>query len=90
MDKAIVFGCGYAGEGAYCKLSEIYEIIAWTDNNASLWGKKKEGIGIIAPQEMYELLRENKDITLFVAIVDSLDIVNQLHLNGVEGWVLLL
>lgn len=86
MDKAIVFGCGYAGEGAYCKLSEIYEIIAWTDNNASLWGKKKEGIGIIAPQEMYELLRENKDITLFVAIVDSLDIVNQLHLNGIEDF----
>ncbi len=86
MDKAIIFGCGYAGEGAYCKLCDMYEIIAWVDNNTNLWGKKKEGIEIISPLKMYELLQKNKEVTLFVAVVDSSDIVNQLKMNSIEDF----
>lgn len=84
MKKGIIFGCGQIGLAAYYKLCSDYTIIAWTDNNQKLWGHRKEGISILAPSEALRLV--NEDVTLFVAVLKSKDVVNQIISCGVTNY----
>lgn len=49
--KIIVFGVGkfYLNRREVLKKYQTVEIVAFSDNNATLWGKVIEGIGLIAP-----------------------------------------
>lgn len=85
MDRIIIFGCGNKGEGSYEKLHGLFEIVAWTDNNSSLWGKTKFGIPILSPDEMYEVKKET-DVIIIVAVIQSEDIITQLNSNGIYDY----
>ncbi|MCI8268089.1 MAG: glycosyltransferase, partial [Lachnospiraceae bacterium] len=78
MKNAIIFGCGKIGTATYKKLKNQYCILAWSDNNGALWESKKEGIPIVQPIEIPELLKkENADV--FVAVENGQEIVEQLR-----------
>ena len=44
MKKCIIFGCGNIGKAAYKKLKDYYEIVAWSDNDQSLYGQEIDDI----------------------------------------------
>lgn len=52
MRKCIIFGAGYTGKNVYYKLTQIYEVIGFADNNQVLWGQEYNGIPIINPDEI--------------------------------------
>lgn len=78
MRKCIIFGCGNIGTAAYGKVKELYEVIAWSDNNDLLWGTKKEEIIIIPPTSIFEVQRETHAIVL-LAIYDYLAVLKQMN-----------
>ena len=84
MQKAIIFGCGKTGGLAYYKLKNFYDIIAWSDNNASLWGSKKNGVLVVEPQKIPDLAEKN-DAHIFVSMEDSKDVVHQLEQYGIKN-----
>ncbi len=51
--KAVVWGTGIIAKDCFSKkvLYRNYDIVAFTDNNFELWGKKFNGINILSPQE---------------------------------------
>lgn len=77
MKKCIIFGCGYIGHAAYGKLKEYYEILAWADNNKNLYGKTINGIPVIKSSEITSF--EKGEVDVFVAILQSQDVVRQLR-----------
>lgn len=79
MKNAIIFGCGNAGGIAFQKISLEYTILAWTDNDDSLWGKEKMGIPIIQPDKVKRLCEES-DIDIFIAM-DKSDLVIEQVMN---------
>lgn len=79
MKNAIIFGCGNVGGIAFKKISLEYTILAWTDNDDSLWGKEKMGIPIIQPIEVKNLCKES-DIDIFIAM-DKCDLVVEQVMN---------
>lgn len=52
--KVIIWGCGHFGRRILPNLimSDQYEIVAYTDNNESVWGQYLSSIPIIAPQQI--------------------------------------
>ncbi len=54
MENCIIFGTGFTGKNAYSKLSLVYHVSAYADNNSGLWGKNINGIPVLAPSELRE------------------------------------
>ena len=52
MKQCVIFGAGTAGKRAFYKLSLIYDVIAYADNNHELWGRKVHDVNIIDPIEI--------------------------------------
>ena len=67
MKEAIIFGCGGIGTLTYNIINQKYKVRAWVDNNKELWGKKKNDIEILSPDEM-RVLTEQKEYIIFVAV----------------------
>lgn len=84
--KAIIFGCGYFGLAAYCKLCNDYNIMAWTDNNQCIWNSWKEGIPVIKPSEAFDLAK--KDVIIFVAMKSHNSVEEQLISNDIRNYYL--
>jgi hypothetical protein len=61
-NKCIIFGAGIAGRTAYYKLSLYLNIVAYADNNHSLWGTELNGIKIINPDVISNL----GDVTVII------------------------
>ncbi|WP_320035339.1 hypothetical protein [Halarcobacter sp.] len=72
--KIIIFGCGNGGKNAYNYLNKNYEIIAFSDNNKSLYKNKIYNLSIINPIEL-----ENIDFDyIFIASMYNVEITEQL------------
>ncbi|MCL1999479.1 MAG: FkbM family methyltransferase [Turicibacter sp.] len=53
--KIVIFGCGGSGVFIYNSLRSMgYEVEAFSDNNAALWGTSKANVPIISPTELAE------------------------------------
>lgn len=62
MQKCIIFGAGILGKRILRKLKEIYEVVAYADNNEKLWGAEVNGLRIISPS----MLKEWSDIHVVI------------------------
>lgn len=80
--RVIVFGCGNFGKAAYFKLKKDFEIIAYTDNNATMWGNAFCGIEIIPPDRILELY--NSETVILIAAVRYQEIYQQLTEVGIS------
>lgn len=78
MDKCIIFGCGNIGTAAYRKLIDIYEIVGWCDNNQLLWGKEKDGVMILSPEDMKSKCKK-ENISVIIAIKNHEGVIKQIH-----------
>lgn len=87
MRQCVIFGCGQVGNAAYIKLRELYNVIAWSDNNSELWGKRKENRRIIAPSELQNMCI-NIDLDVVVAVSLYKDICSQLERLKIENIIL--
>ncbi|WP_026503802.1 hypothetical protein [Butyrivibrio sp. NC3005] len=87
MKRCIIFGCGNIGkDNLYLKITDTFNIIAYSDNNKELWGKTVHGITIIPPKDIVHIQRM-KDTCIIVAIDDirkSIDIIEQLQREGIR------
>lgn len=84
--KCIIFGAGERGTKIYRKLSGLFEVIAYSDNNTKLWGKCLNGLEIIPPNELPEF-RERTDAVIFIANeLHYLEIAKQLDDLGLSYY----
>lgn len=60
MKKCIIFGAGFTGRNAYSKLSLIYQVMAYSDNDSSMWGKSINGVTVLEPRELKECQLKNE------------------------------
>ena len=81
MRKCIIFGCGNIGKQAYNKLKTFYEIVAWSDNNQNLHGKKISSIPVIKPLEIPSFAHKG-ELDVFVAMLQTGEVVSQLRRLG--------
>lgn len=63
--KCIIFGAGSWGKNVFTKLSELFDVIAYADNNKELWGLELNGIPILQPAQLAALNVEN--LKIFIA-----------------------
>lgn len=80
--RVIVFGCGNFGKAAYFKLKKDFDIVAYTDNNAAMWGNTFCGIEIIPPDRILELY--NSETFILIAAVKYREIYQQLTEMGIS------
>lgn len=86
--KCIVFGCGNIGKTSYYKLNQIYDIVAYTDNNEKLWGEKLYEKEIVSPEEMQKLCKENS-IIIIIAVMNYQVIYEQLKDMGIQNIIVI-
>lgn len=86
--KCIVFGCGNIGKISFYKLDQIYDIVAYTDNNKELWGEKLNGKKIVSPKELQKLNRENM-IQIVIAVMNYQPIYEQLKVIGIQNIIVM-
>lgn len=85
-EKCIIFGCGAIGKKAYYKLCQIYDIIAYADNNSDLWGKEIEGKEIVSAEKVKDMYDAMK-VTVVVAVNAYHSICRQLKELGIDSIV---
>lgn len=86
--KCMIFGCGQIGTIAYYKLKESFDIIAYIDNNQALWGTKKYGVAVIAPNEI-NAYKVNDEFEIIIAIGVYREVIRQLeqyNINDAVVW----
>lgn len=87
MEKAIIFSAGERGRIVYKKLSLFFEVIAYTDNNKLLWGKRCNGVPIIPPADLPELI-DKMGAKVFIANENYWsDISRQLNKMGIKDHI---
>lgn len=52
--RAVVFGCGYVYQLIRMSVLKSFDIIAFLDNNASLWGKFIDGATVCKPEAVVQ------------------------------------
>lgn len=87
-EKCIIFGCGAVGRIAYYKLNQVYDIVAYADNNPDLWGQELKGIKILAPGELKDFYAKEMPqiiiaVTMYQPIYQQL---KQMSLNSIIVW----
>lgn len=87
MEKAIIFSAGERGNIVYRKLSIFFELIAYCDNNAFLWNKKCNGIPILPPSELPELVNRMQAKVFIINEKYWSDIVRQLDEMGIKNYI---
>ena len=83
--KCMIFGCGAVGKVAYNKLNQIYNILAYIDNNKELWGNSMNKTSIISPTDAKQIHDDNEDIVIIIAVVKYYDIFLQLKQMGISN-----
>ena len=87
-EKIIIFGTGVQGRKAYEVLSTRYNIVAFADNNSSMWGSLCCGVKVIKPENIINFYDENTDIV--VAVLENKNICLQLDAMGIKKYVIML
>lgn len=78
--EVIIFGCGVEGKRSFSKISNDFDIIAFSDNNSSLWGRKLFDVPIIPPSALLEY----KGVSVVICVaLGFIDIAKQLEMMGV-------
>lgn len=78
--RIIIFGAANTGMSAFQLLRSRYEIVAFSDNNAELIGKKLFNVPIIQPETISSIPRD----FVVIASIYHVDIVKQLWAMGVK------
>lgn len=84
MEKAVIFGAGEIGQRSLVKLQYVYDVVAFSDNNSSLWGQSICGIPVIPPRSL-----PNMDAIVFICVdLHWREVSEQLHAMDVKHAVL--
>lgn len=86
--KCMIFGCGAVGKTAYHKLCQIYDILAYVDNNEILWGEEIHQINICSPKEAKDIYDRHETIEIVIAVTDYYPIYLQLKQMKMEDIVI--
>lgn len=81
MDKAIIFGASKGDKRTQDLVREKYEIISYSDNDRTKWGRAINGIPIIPPEK---ILEQSYDKIVIASITAADSIRQQLIGYGVE------
>lgn len=85
--QCMIFGCGAVGKIAYHKLSQIYDVLVYIDNNEMLWGEEIHQINICSPKEAKDIYDRQETIEIVIAVTDYYPIYLQLKQMGMEDIV---
>lgn len=91
MKKMLIYGAGNRGKEAFEQLKNEKVVIAFTDSNTSLYGKKIDGIEIVSMEWTLELIRESKVEEIFFAVPNAeIEKVTPLYRKeeNVRGYIL--
>lgn len=89
MKNCIIFGAGFYGRGAYHKLKNLYKILYYVDNNASIQGQKLFGIRIISVEEILQLVDLDTTDIIICSKAYS-DMAKQLWLLDIRDYYVML
>lgn len=87
-DKCMIFGCGAVGKTAYHKLCQIYDVLAYIDNNETLWGETINQITICSPKEAKDIYDRHETMEIVIAVTDYYPIYLQLKQMKMEDIVI--
>ncbi len=87
MEKAILFSAGERGNIVYKKMILFFDVIAYSDNNESLWGKTCNGVTIIPPSELPGLVEKKKAKIFIINEKYWADIARQLDGLGIHNYI---
>lgn len=79
-ENVIIFGAAGTGQKIYKKIKDTANVIAFAENNSSLWGKQIDGIPIISPKE---ILTADYDSIYIGSMAGLESITNQLIEMGI-------
>lgn len=79
-NKAIIWGTASNGEKAFYKLSNLWEIIGFCDNDCNKWHQKFMGLDIFEPKDIVKLT----DFDVIIASLWFEEIIDQLLEMGIE------
>lgn len=82
--KIVLFGCGQGGQMVKRWIPACHQILAYSDNNSSLWGNHVQGIPVISPEEAVAMTPDLIWITLLNQDA-ALSIEKQLRSHGYKG-----
>lgn len=76
--KCIIFGAGDRGTRIFKKLSQVFDVIAYADNNSKTWRNRLNGVNIIPPNDLPEIVKETNALIFIANELHYLDISKQL------------
>jgi hypothetical protein len=82
--KCVIFGAGDWGKSAFSKINSVFEVVAYSDNNNTLWDAVINGVQVVPPTDLPNLcLSDIKVIILSEA--HYFDIFKQLKNMGINA-----
>src|SRR5258708_24818917 len=79
--RVVIFGCGYLGRLTLSGARQAgLEVVAFTDNNRSMWGERLDGIPILPPADAVS--QYDRDAFFVVAIYNGTPPRTQLRALG--------
>lgn len=84
--KCIIFGAGERGRNIFMKMLQTFDVIAYADNNPEIWGKQLNGIPVISPDTLPEMVKETNALIMIVNELHYLDIAKQLKSMGLSYY----
>ena len=82
-EKIVIFGAGRIGKRVAKMMRYDKDVLYVVDNDSKKWGLKVEGVAIHSP----EMLLDNLDIKIVIALADYPPIVMQLENMGCSNYV---
>lgn len=86
--QCMIFGCGAVGKTAYHKLCQIYDVLAYIDNNEALWGETINQVTICSPKEAKDIYDRHETMEIVIAVTDYYPIYLQLKQIKMEDIVI--
>lgn len=80
MRKVVIWGAGTSGKEVLNCLKESYDIVCFFDNDKRLEGKSVDGVEIVSPKKLTEIVKLNVDaIILGVSVMLYEDVYQQIQ-----------
>ncbi len=96
-NKVVLFGAGHTGKTIFKLLQQFdIKVYAYCDNNENLWGTTVNGIKVISPAELQELVKTDEKVLVqvavgptrsFLASKSADDVVSQITDFGIEKYI---
>ncbi len=84
----VLFGAGMNGSLVYQRMKQEYKICAFSDNNMNFWGKSYEGLSVIEPNQLKEIINVFAIITVtgqyYLSIKKQLSEIKVPHMTYIE------